>query len=861
MINNNNDQNPAGDIRMSEYLYRTQLKNKSQSSGSSDLRKSSIARYSYHEFKQQLDNYDDHNALVYNVIYSRFIEGTHLKKTDELKTLTIGDLRRSSLAFNTAASSSATTNQNENSNNRILSLFIELRRISKSSNCKSDNLSLAFNIKNKSQRKQALRERLEHFYGDVLNIEYRNIQDTHYNIENDFSFPYIIEVAIAEIDTHASFNRRMIALQERQEQRRNNKNNTSGAGSKYEVEEEEEEREYYSLKIERDFGRKILDTINNSPKVSDESKAVITRNIFDHTGYYFEWKNKKGEMDKAGTLSELLNKFGYVTDMDLKNVSINDIQTLILKKKKKLNRIFLINLISPKFYYKTVAKTDINLKPFHSELSELIYKVCIDDDRYFHKQLKKLKGNDGVENVTIISETREFLTERREKVLLDPTIKQTYPLTIRGISYMVKNRLIGKGISAETINPKTISAYIKKIEEEFKMKRDDLGIYTADRAQLYFRGEWHDVNVKSLEALKLMGTDLIVIEKEDIVKALTYYADQTGVALLNTRGYLVEYAELLAKKTECNVVILTDFDIYGLIIAMSQVPEIRRIGIDFETLTFLGLSRDDPTVKDDMRVKGESEDALDEIGVSSSDNSSSIINTTKLSPEEKKKSAERKRKKKIAAFNTARELFKADLERQRKYEPASDAEDSSSNNNNSSNLSPEEKAAVASLQPNKASYIATSEEEVESILDYLSHSRIEINQVLAKVGPAKLWEFILHKLIKLFPYRNYTHAIKTQSEVNELSPIFKEATDYIQNELDTRVLKEDKQNLDTRLEKVKGTLNVAEEEKKITEKYTDVISKDKRLQDIFNMLKRAIEEDKKKASSAAQDEDNHHNDK
>jgi hypothetical protein len=58
---------------------------------------------------------------------------------------------------------------------------------------------------------------------------------------------------------------------------------------------------------------------------------------------------------------------------------------------------------------------------------------------------------------------------------------------------------------------------------------------------------------------------------------------------------LTEYAEILSRKSDkegCNIAILTDFDVSGLILA-TKVPKAYRIGIDFETLDDLGLNIED----------------------------------------------------------------------------------------------------------------------------------------------------------------------------------------------------------------------------------------------------------------------------
>ena len=67
---------------------------------------------------------------------------------------------------------------------------------------------------------------------------------------------------------------------------------------------------------------------------------------------------------------------------------------------------------------------------------------------------------------------------------------------------------------------------------------------------------------------------------------------EKGIAFLNTRGFLTEYASILseqASKKGCNIVILTDFDASGLLIA-NNIPGVYRIGIDFDTLEYFNLS-------------------------------------------------------------------------------------------------------------------------------------------------------------------------------------------------------------------------------------------------------------------------------
>ena len=124
---------------------------------------------------------------------------------------------------------------------------------------------------------------------------------------------------------------------------------------------------------------------------------------------------------------------------------------------------------------------------------------------------------------------------------------------------------------------------------KFGKTREELGIFAADRAQVYFKGRSYDVGIDDLDLLMKKGTDLLIIEKEGVAEVLAPFAETYGIALLNTRGFLTDYAKRLSELTESNIAILTDFDYSGLLIA-KKVPNIPRIGIDVETLSHFGLN-------------------------------------------------------------------------------------------------------------------------------------------------------------------------------------------------------------------------------------------------------------------------------
>jgi hypothetical protein len=247
----------------------------------------------------------------------------------------------------------------------------------------------------------------------------------------------------------------------------------------------------------------------------------------------------------------------------------------------------LVNLISPKIDYESYGKSKIDYTPFIDKVAELTVKAC---------QGGGGRALDG--KPSRISIVRRILEERQEKwVLWDNATRQSHWWTMSDVFYAARKRLVEEeGYAVEEIDRKTLTGYINDIcESELHVKREDIGIIAADRAQLYFKGQWMDVGFNEIRELSLYGTDLIIIEKEGMVIQLKDFADEYGIALLNPRGFLVDYASVLSEKSEqegCNISILTDLDASGLVLAR-DAPNAFRIGIDFDTLNDLGLRIED----------------------------------------------------------------------------------------------------------------------------------------------------------------------------------------------------------------------------------------------------------------------------
>jgi hypothetical protein len=69
---------------------------------------------------------------------------------------------------------------------------------------------------------------------------------------------------------------------------------------------------------------------------------------------------------------------------------------------------------------------------------------------------------------------------------------------------------------------------------------------------MYYKGEWLGVSFDAVGALAENGTDIIFIEKLDLVRVFGKYADIHGIALVNSHGHLTEYAEDLADQAEAS---------------------------------------------------------------------------------------------------------------------------------------------------------------------------------------------------------------------------------------------------------------------------------------------------------------------
>lgn len=152
------------------------------------------------------------------------------------------------------------------------------------------------------------------------------------------------------------------------------------------------------------------------------------------------------------------------------------------------------------------------------------------------------------EGSSVINELRILIQDRIHAVTNNPRLKEIGRWTQSTVFYYSRPILIGKGYrDIDNEKRKYITGLIKRVCQDLGYKRHELGIIAAERAQLYFKGQTLGVGFDQLEELMKKGTDLLVIEKEGVADVLEPFADQKGITILNSRGFLTEYATELSE--------------------------------------------------------------------------------------------------------------------------------------------------------------------------------------------------------------------------------------------------------------------------------------------------------------------------
>src|SRR5919106_2266331 len=195
---------------------------------------------------------------------------------------------------------------------------------------------------------------------------------------------------------------------------------------------------------------------------------------------------------------------------------------------------------------------------------------------------------------------RDFLQKRKQAVEDDSSVKERDRLKLSTVWYRVRPELRKAGLLAENDKKKNIKEvrrmveyqYIRDICKKMGVTRAQLGIYTAARPQVYYRGRIEDISLENLDDLAKRGVDVIAVEKEGAAEDFATFTVKTAQSVANTRGFFTEYTEVLAEKIKeelagKNFAIVRDFDSSGL--AIDKKVGIVSLGVDFELLEELGI--------------------------------------------------------------------------------------------------------------------------------------------------------------------------------------------------------------------------------------------------------------------------------
>ena len=316
----------------------------------------------------------------------------------------------------------------------------------------------------------------------------------------------------------------------------------------------------------------LIESLNCSPPLHYYS-------LFHANESIFEYIEKNGKEWKTNDIINILEDCGY--------------SILNEKKHTKSGNLILVNLISPKVDYNSHDKSNINLEQFAS-IAQDLYKTCKSNSRSGGRNNTRVKIRYALKRLL----KQRLLTVKKNQMLINETNRWTQST----VFYRLRPILIDNGYTEIEKKRKYITGLIKGVCEEIGeedrgqgYKRHELGIIAAERAQLYSDGKSFGVSYDRLKDLVKKGTDLIVIEKEGIADVLMDFANKRGIAILNSRGFLTEYASELSELAEqegCHIAILTDLDSSGLLIS-SNLPNAYRVGIDFDTLRRFGLEKEE----------------------------------------------------------------------------------------------------------------------------------------------------------------------------------------------------------------------------------------------------------------------------
>ena len=240
---------------------------------------------------------------------------------------------------------------------KITELYSKLRHILHA----TTKLETQFNT-NKKSRQEALKSRVEQLGSKVSNVRYRLV---HAFVDGDNSgikFPFIFEIAIL--------------------------------GTPY---------------LSHSY---VVNGINSSTRYDNPFRGKYTST--------YTWFTSGGKQQQAGTVKEILVKYGYSDTRE---------------ESRKPPAIIIVNLISPRINYEGYNKR-IDLTPFANTISTTTYKICSESAPSIGYRDSETTGKQILQ---------EILKDRLKKVEKNPDLKRSDRWTQNTVFYRLRKRLMDIG--------------------------------------------------------------------------------------------------------------------------------------------------------------------------------------------------------------------------------------------------------------------------------------------------------------------------------------------------------------------------------------------------------------------------------
>jgi hypothetical protein len=286
-------------------------------------------------------------------------------------------------------------------------------------------------------------------------------------------------------------------------------------------------------------------------------------------------------------------------------------------QKTKLPCVIYGNLISGKLNYIGQSKTEVDTTPFANTIIEAVAAIAKDIQTFraaeirtpdyhagssssyysYYNRIDKSSKAPKIERIGMFDIVYEKIRERIELVKNggEWTVEMHTQMSLWYNSLSLINKNVEAGKLKKPKNRNNFIDSISRVCDHYGVRREEVGIVAGAWANLFYNSHWSAVNFEDIGMLARNGTDIIFIEKADIVQSLGPYASKYGVALVNSKGQLSDYAKQLstaAKKGGAHIAIFTDYDIPGLHIA-SKLEGALWLGVDEPMLEHFGISHQD----------------------------------------------------------------------------------------------------------------------------------------------------------------------------------------------------------------------------------------------------------------------------